>query len=461
MHWGHGNDDIPVPDFSQFSALVYCNIMGYQFDWTSHVVAENLDLSGRDLRGARINILGGILRNINFDGANLEGADFHQTTLVNCSFRGANLIYAILPPSPDSDLTDAVLGGIAHNLTARQIRSTWNFKNKDFSNIFFIDCYFPIVEYDSHFNFTNMRAAPDARVIRDSIKLEEFRWQQLPRIAWHGEHAFRTIEFRQRSLHGLTFSGIDFRDQDFSGFTIGFFENCRFDNANFEDVERRTFPLLSPGAGGFFVRGGLYHEVDARFGFRSSNVTREQIEQTRFWKRRDLSGIILENMNLDGWDFSNQNLTGASLEGSSVRGANFENAILVGTNLSVQSMLRDGYTTRDALEYSRNWETQGVRFRLSTLTVEQLMQTRSWKEKRIRGCTFVRVDFDNADLSGIDFTGTVFIGCSFNNANFTGAIMPLDLAHRNVGVTEKQIRSLRNFDENLFQPRDKKTDCSL
>ena len=129
VSWDWGNSDIPQPDFSRFPPEPTSSESP---SWSGLVVANGLDLSGRDLRNARIHLLGGTLRNINFDGANLEGAVFCEVELENCSFRGANLKHASMEFLPDCDLTDAILGGVAAFLTEKQMRSTWNFKNKDF-----------------------------------------------------------------------------------------------------------------------------------------------------------------------------------------------------------------------------------------------------------------------------------------------------------------------------------------
>ena len=448
-YWGIDSADIPKLDISKFPIVSRSdNSKG----WIEVIIASDLDFSGRDLRGAKIHLYGGILRNCKFDNANLEGADFSETSLVNCSFRGANLRYAVLsnvvisstvPLSQDCDLTDAILGGIVCNLTAKQIQSTWNFKNKDFSNTVFLNCAFPEVEYDSSFNFTNTRVSgePQAREFLNKIKPERFGWSQLPRLLhsddrhydnleahWTGEQAFRTREFRQKSLRGLTISSMDFRNCDFSRFTFGFFNNCNFQNASFKDAMGFDDVILSADFGNKVVR--------EKFGFRRCNVTKELIEQTRFWKEGNLRGIILEYMNLESWDFSNKDLSYASLAGSNVRGANFENATLYHTNLGFNTVANlDVLCT--ALQYEQ------TQLGDKTLSIEQLKQTKSWKNKNITYCELRDINFDNCDLSGFHFMGTSFIDCSFNNANFTGVYLPLDASPTlRKALTESQIRSL-------------------
>jgi len=445
VYWGHGGGGIPVP----FPNATYDDTLG----WSSSVIVSDLDLSGRDLRGARVRLYG-ILRNCKFDNANLEGADFGGTILENCSFRGANLRHVKMYQSKDCDMTDAILSGIVGDLTAEQIRSTWNFKNKDFSNTIFNNCTFPKMKYDSSFNFA--RSGGDSGTISvDNFEFDDCPWDRVPvaffpshavddgRPGWWytrwltiGEQAFRTREFKLKSLHGLTIHSIDFHNCDFSEFSFGFFENCRFQNANFKNVRRLIF--LSYNEHGS-------HVPSEKFGFKKCNVTKEQIEQTLFWKEGDLRGIILEDMNLDGWDFSNKDLSYASLKGSSVRGANFENAVLYRTDLGVLVMTDTGLLQKELPEreqyQSRPWT--------STLTIEQLKQTNSWKAKKVAFCSFNRVNFDDCDLSGFDLTATRLAGCSFNNTNLTGA--DIDFRSGYVvgakGLTEKQVRSLKGFKE--------------
>ena len=451
ISWNWGHSDIPQPDFSRFPPKPTSL---QSSSWSGGVVANGLDLSGRDLRNARIHLLGGTLRNINFDGANLEGAVFCEVKLENCSFRGANLRHARMIPSPNCDMTDAILGGTAALLTEKQMQSTWNFKNKDFSNTFFTGCRFPDTEYDSSFNFANTfiilshssldytgaffyccndiyrsyssdNDGPSAEglcSLPEKIKFDEFSWNQLPKgngIRYTAEQAFRTHEFRQKSLSGLTIEGVDFSGSDFSGFTLGYFENCNFEGANFKDASILSWQLR-------FAPGG--HKI--KFGFKNCrNLTNDQLDQSRFWKDGDISRMVLEGMDLDGWDFSNKNLTSVSFVYSTFRNTNFEDAYIYHTDF-----------TQD---------------RLKTLTAEQLQQTRQWKTKSIFGCRFQGVNFDNQDLSGFKFPQTRFIMCSFRDtnlagANLEGAVMTFT-QEETVRLTEEQIRSLINFREDMLR----------
>jgi len=389
--WGCGNADIPFDSGRR----------------TPGVVASNLDLSGRDLRNARIHLEGGRLCNINFDGANLEGADFTDTILENCSFRETNLKHVRFDKSPSGDFTDAVFSirhpealfaGHFRMFSEEQLRSSWNFKNGGIIDI----------------------------MLRDGrIKLEDLRYDQLPlKHRTTAENVFRTHEFRQKSLAGLTISGVDFSNCDFSGFTLGYFENCKFDNANFTDAV-----IICPSVfGDPLLRS-------TQFGFRACNLTEEQMKQTRFWQEGNLTGFALERMNLNGWDFSNKNLSHASFERSSLKDANFDNAILLCTNFYI-----------DIGSYSVAVYPE------EKFTIEQLKQTKSWKERTIIDCKFYQVNFDDCNLRGFDFQNTEFISCSFKNADLTGAVIQFRFNVMNYGLTEQQLRSIGNFRENMLKP---------
>ena len=300
VSWNWGNSDIPQPDFSRFPPRPTSMDSP---SWTGLVVADGLDLSGRDLRNARIHLLGGTLRNVNFDGANLEGAVFCEVVLESCSFRGTNLRHTRIIPSHDCDMTNAIIGGVAGFLTEEQMLSTWNFKNRDFSNTNFYNCNFPDLEYDSSFNFrgTNFFAAshgfffccpdslssqfrPAIQAFPRRINFEDFSLEQLPKELWGTpDRVFRTHEFRQKSLHGLIVEGMNFAGRDFSGFTLGIFENCDFHDANFDGAMR-----IMPQSTRWRV------DPKIKFGFRQCHITEKQLAQTHFWKRGDLVGIVLD-----------------------------------------------------------------------------------------------------------------------------------------------------------------------
>ena len=374
-YWGHGNADIPLA--------------GNRLEAGVTVVSDR-NLSGRDLRNARIHLEGGILRNFNFDNANLEGADFTDTILENCSFQGANLKHMKhVGMELSGDFTDAVFreGDHLHLSTEEQVRSTWNFKNGDIIDI----------------------------MLRDGkIKIEDLRYDQLPqRYRYSAAHVFRTHEFRQKSLAMLTIRRVDFSNCDFSGFSLGIFENCNFDGANFTDAV-----ILAPD-----VSGEPSSSVPT-FGFRECNITEKQLRQTRFWKRGDLTGLALERMNLNGWDFSNMNLRFVSFECSLLKDANFENAIIRDTNFDTDSRPH-GATVKPEERF----------------TIEQLKQTRSWKERQIIGCKFQMVNFDDTNLIGFNFSATRFTACSFWHADLTGARILFHSNRVNYGLTEQQIRS--------------------
>jgi uncharacterized protein YjbI with pentapeptide repeats len=71
----------------------------------------------------------------------------------------------------------------------------------------------------------------------------------------------------------------------------------------------------------------------ADIGFDGCIVTESQLQETANWKRKDLRGMHLKDMNLDGWDFSGMNMDRADLSGSSLKGTKFAGANVFGLTL--------------------------------------------------------------------------------------------------------------------------------
>ena len=289
-----------------------------------HTFSEGHDLSGLDLRDAHIHLELGELHNINFDNANLERADLRETMFKNCSFRNANLRYAELSDTimPCCDLTDADITGAVCVLTPEQIKSTWNYKNKDFSNICFLGIDFSGMELRGEFDFNGTVFSKGGYPVGrfDNCDITDADLRTLPHyFCTTAQQAFTTKNFKEKNLAGIELHNIDFSDCDFSNFTLGGFINCKFDNATFTDAR-----FADPRQ----VNSRTYTEWNGnRVGFINSNITKEQFEQTKTWKHKNLRGMFFEEMNLEGWDFSNTCIRETSFRNSSVKEASFHDAV--------------------------------------------------------------------------------------------------------------------------------------
>ena len=291
------------------------------------VLGKNLDFSDLDLRDAKIHLELGELHQINFENTNLERADIRETVFEGCSFRGANLRYTNLSDEikPSCDFTDADITGAICRLTQEQIQSTWNYKNKDFSNIYFEGVNFSGMDFSGRFIFNGTSFFEHGigyLVCKfDDCNIEDADLRILPHnFCRTAKQAFLTKNFKDKNLTGIELSNIDFSDCDFSDFILGGFNNCNFENAIFINAEFADPKQINS-------RNYVAEQCN-RTGFINSNVSKEQFEQTATWKKKNLRGLFFEEMNLDYWDFSNTCLWETSFRNSSVKGASFRDAII-------------------------------------------------------------------------------------------------------------------------------------
>ncbi|MCL2623038.1 MAG: pentapeptide repeat-containing protein, partial [Planctomycetaceae bacterium] len=126
--------------YSAFSDVEYLPLTEYiVVDGVKIKLEDGLDLSGKDLRGIEIHYRGQQLKNIDFSGCNLEGANFEETGFDNCSFREAKLLdLPHLWLGINCDLTDAEIENIKYLIcTQEQLKSTATFKAKSIHGICF------------------------------------------------------------------------------------------------------------------------------------------------------------------------------------------------------------------------------------------------------------------------------------------------------------------------------------
>ena len=167
----------------------------------------------------------------------------------------------------------------------------------------------------------------------------------------------------------------------------------------------------------------------------SMGLTKEQIYSTQSYQDKNLRGVILEDNNLQGWDFSGQDLTGASFHGC-------QNSLTpcIGSNITDADF-------SDAIINDVNLQATGI-------TIAQLYSTGSYKNKDLRGVTLRENNLRAADFSGQDLTDASFYGClslfsqclpgDITDANFSSAIVS-GVNFRGTGVTQEQIYSTQSY----------------
>jgi len=157
------------------------------------------------------------------------------------------------------------------------------------------------------------------------------------------EQMYSTTNYRQRDLSTLLFSGLagfgkgNFTKWDFADCDVAYFLDCDLTGARFENsifLRTKATRISAPPTGNPLHLRLFYSMVRlADIGFDGCIVTESQLQETANWKRKDLRGMHLKDMNLDGWDFSGMNMDRADLSGSSLKGTKFAGANVFGLTL--------------------------------------------------------------------------------------------------------------------------------
>lgn len=293
------------------------------------------DMSGRDFRRAVLHLELRSLQDVNFDGADLTGADIREAGFDNCSFRRARLrkIYSTGYEEirANCDLTDADISGSYMVLTAEQLRSTSNYKHKDLSLIGLQGDYSGVdfSRFSLRRTLFHCCRLGGSSFANADIGGATFWFATTSRSDQETFTEFQlcsTASYGQRDLDGTRFIGCDFSGIDFSDCNLGFFWNCELrgtDFSNAEFCEPQSSEAMTTHFRGANSRGGYY----ASYGFIACDLTAEQFYSTRTYRCGAMpSSFVLEEMDLDGWDLSGMDLRGVSFRMSSLRGANLENA---------------------------------------------------------------------------------------------------------------------------------------
>ncbi len=214
------------------------------------------------------------------------------------------------------------------------------------------------------------------------------------------EKQLRGVNLSRNSLQDFSFENIDLTNCSFAGATLsttnltGYTTKANFSCANIEGVD-------FSGAIGF---------------------TKSQLESTSSYQNRNLSHLVLGDLNLTGWDFSNQNLIEVDFLGSAFHGANltdadFSNAVIRRVNFS------------------------GI----SGFAPEQLYSTQSYAEGDLQGVKFNDINLDGWNFSNQNLSGATFFQTSLASVDFTGAtIDQVDLGNA-TGFTASQLYSTASY----------------
>ena len=310
---------------------------------------SSIDFSGRELRCSRVHFRIHGLYGANFDNCNFDGSTFKETQFVNCSFRNTSLRFCEIDgfafgPTQMNDFTNAdITGSWLVAFPAKFLIQTKNYQERrlvgvvffGLKNVSFREFYLDNVRFLGALDDCDFT---DAVLRRMMIRSDKFSWQQV----------CATKNYQNKDLSELMFVGgsharrgpaqQEFIGWDFSECTLAYFRNCnltkaRFDNAFFLNPVGRQVYAISSSKPDFSVYDYYKLVKLADIGFDGCVLTESQLRQTVNWKRKDLGGIHLRNMVLDGWDFSGMDMDSADLSGSSLHGANFTGASISGVRL--------------------------------------------------------------------------------------------------------------------------------
>jgi uncharacterized protein YjbI with pentapeptide repeats len=144
---------------------------------------------------------------------------------------------------------------------------------------------------------------------------------------------YSTASYASGDLSGIAFSRMDLTGGNFAGFSlinssfgnlytgaVSTLTNVNFTNANLTNASLSGANLYNAVFTGAIIKGA---DFNATMGFTAS-----QLYSTASYASGDLTGIGLEHVGLNGWNFANQNLTNANFYGSALTNANFTNANL-------------------------------------------------------------------------------------------------------------------------------------
>jgi uncharacterized protein YjbI with pentapeptide repeats len=166
---------------------------------------------------------------------------------------------------------------------------------------------------------------------------------------------------------------------------------------------------------------GEYYKLpsDVRLAFEHMAVI---TRQRRFEKKIDLSYIVLEQMNLQGMDFSWADLKEANFKGAFLRGANLREVHLQGADL------KDAHLEVAHLEGAHLEVADLTKARLEKARLEEAhLVGADLKEAHLNGAYLIRAHLEYADLNSAHLNSTHLEGAHLHYAkvdkrtNFSGA----------------------------------------
>lgn len=397
--------------------------------------ASLVDSSWYKTIASGVQFTGSNLTNANFNSATLNDTDFTDTNLTNANFTKATLTGANLS---GAEIRGAKFAN-ATGFTSEMLCSTESYANKDLSGVYVSYVTIDGVNFDgvnlsdvsfsfctiSNVDFTKT-ATPDFNLslYSSTISNVNFTGLNLEKVELSGvtygegvnytdvilpsgsahlgeiptEVLMQTWTYKSGTLNLALFNNNRLNGLDLEGFRVSSnFSRSSLQNANFKDADLTGSNFGHADLSGADFTDAIINDV----WMDRSNITSQQLESTKSYKQKDLSGVNMTRLDIsfDGKDLSGFNLSNANLERINLENAIFEDAIINDTRFYGSSIEKD-------------------------ITLAQVMQTKSYKDKDLSGASFHYTIFENADFSGFNLQETSFGSYAsnlFKNVNFTNA----------------------------------------
>jgi uncharacterized protein YjbI with pentapeptide repeats len=216
---------------------------------------------------------------------------------------------------------------------------------------------------------------------------------------------------------------VDLREFDLrdATFVAGDFTECDFRDAV---ITGATFvrSILTPAQIMSTKRYVMDPELDVSTGSMYANPARQLVA------RNGYADIGFSLVDLSSWDFTNADLRGARFHDAKLDGVSFVGADISGAEF---------------------WKS---------ITQEQLLSTKSYKEGNLASTMFVWLDLSKMDFSRRILAGARFVYCDLSRADFTDAVITeADFRYLDDPPTVEQIKSTWNYKHGrmggIFLPR--------
>lgn len=225
-----------------------------------------------------------------------------------------------------------------------------------------------------------------------------------------------------QDVSGQNFDEMSLVDSSWKGSAAG---NASFGKANLTNAKFNNADLTKAFFSGTTLAGANFEGATVNKavlnGVVALGFTKEQFYSTASYKSGDLSGILLWENDLAGWNFGGKNLTDMDFKDAVLTGANFKDATIAGVNF--YGTISKGFTQ------------------------EQLYSTASYKAGDLSGVEFWYGDVSGWDFKGQNLSGANFYWSTLTNANFENAIINMtNFTNMNSdGLTKEQLYSTASY----------------